>query len=326
MMGGGGSRRDERSFAINNGNVFAALEILRKKKKSDKYKASRSSSKATTKTALKDLEVAPVFWAPAPLNNKSWADVDDDDDDDYYATAEPLQTAWAEPPQCKEQDSTFDEASAISILSLLRYIDCMLFGAIYHCLSPHKSRYSSEEDILDEGDEDIEEDIEEEHDHEIEVPILPEPVSQKPVCTYIATKETERQLSKKERKKKELAELEALLADFAVKDDDQDESVVKILADFCHGKKDKSSSKEAKEDVLCGPKTKTTPEPAEEEDSTSVHVKERLKKLASLKKKKSSKEMDAAARAASQEAATRSAELAAAKKKEKNHYNQQPLR
>lgn len=63
-----------------------------------------------------------------------------------------------------------------------------------------------------------------------------------------------------------------------------------------------------------------------EEDASAVDVKERLKKMASMKKKKSSKEMDAAAKAAAQEAAARSAKLAAAKKKEKNHYNQQPMR
>jgi hypothetical protein len=54
---------------------------------------------------------------------------------------------------------------------------------------------------------------------ETEVKKLPE--------VSVPAKETERQLSKKERKKKELAELEALLADFGVtqKDsNDQDES------------------------------------------------------------------------------------------------------
>lgn len=64
----------------------------------------------------------------------------------------------------------------------------------------------SEEDILDE----IDDDFDEEHDHE------PEPVVKKPVESPMVPRETERQLSKKERKKKELAELEALLADFGV--------------------------------------------------------------------------------------------------------------
>lgn len=97
-------------------------------------------------------------------------------------------------------------------------------------------------------------------------------------------------------------------------------------------KKDKAS-KEVKEsqdqpnssDTNNGPDLATGTENVEEDTST-VDVKERLKKVASTKKKKSSKEMDAAARAAAQEAAARSARLAAAKKKEKNHYNQQPVR
>lgn len=69
----------------------------------------------------------------------------------------------------------------------------------------------SEEDILDEGDDEVEE----EHDREPEVPVHHEPVV-KPPEVSVVPKESERQLSKKERKKKELAELEALLADFGV--------------------------------------------------------------------------------------------------------------
>lgn len=61
-------------------------------------------------------------------------------------------------------------------------------------------------------------------------------------------------------------------------------------------------------------------------DGPSVDIKEKIKKVASVKKKKCSKEMDAAAKAAASEAAARSARVAAAKKKEKSHYNQQPLR
>lgn len=63
-----------------------------------------------------------------------------------------------------------------------------------------------------------------------------------------------------------------------------------------------------------------------EEDASVMDVKERLKKMASVKKKKSNKELDSASKAAAIEAAARSAKLAAAKKKEKNHYNQQPVR
>lgn len=81
----------------------------------------------------------------------------------------------------------------------------------------------SEDDILDEGDDDVED----EHDHEPEVPVHPEPVVKKTPEVSEPPKETERQLSKKEKKKKELAELEALLADFGVTQNEsngQDES------------------------------------------------------------------------------------------------------
>lgn len=65
--------------------------------------------------------------------------------------------------------------------------------------------------MLDLGDEDVEE----EHEHEQEV-VHPEPAVEKAPEAPLPAKETERQLSKKERKKKELEELEALLADFGV--------------------------------------------------------------------------------------------------------------
>lgn len=70
----------------------------------------------------------------------------------------------------------------------------------------------TEDELLDEGGDDVEE----ETDHEKEVQEHPEPIVSKPVEASPAPKETERQLSKKEKKKKELAELEAILADFGV--------------------------------------------------------------------------------------------------------------
>lgn len=90
-------------------------------------------------------------------------------------------------------------------------------------------------------------------------------------------------------------------------------------------KKDKSS-KESKEAQDQGNGSEKTAGAEPNEDTASVDVKERIKKVASMKKKKSSKEMDAAAKIAASEAAARSARLAAAKKKEKSHYNQQPVR
>ncbi|KAD1176683.1 hypothetical protein E3N88_43196 [Mikania micrantha] len=71
-MVGGGNRKDD-AIAINSTNVFAALGSLKKKKKDKETQAEKEQ----------------VFWAPAPLTVKSWADVDDEDDDDYYATTAP---------------------------------------------------------------------------------------------------------------------------------------------------------------------------------------------------------------------------------------------
>ncbi|PPR96239.1 hypothetical protein GOBAR_AA24423 [Gossypium barbadense] len=158
----------------------------------------------------------------------------------------------------------------------------------------------SEEDILEEGDDDIEED----HDHEPESQVHPEPVLEKAA--------------------------EALLADFGVtqkESNGQDESHDAVQ----ENKDGKGEKKENPDQPTCADATTNGPDEVAgteqtEEDASAIDVKERLKKVASMKKKKSSKEMDAAAKAAAQEAAARSARLAAAKKKEKNHYNQQPVR
>ncbi|KAL3819049.1 hypothetical protein ACJIZ3_004954 [Penstemon smallii] len=329
-MVGGGNRRDEGSFTVSNTNVFAALETLRKKKKSDKDKGSSKGSKSSaSKSAAGKSKVVDeekkVFWAPAPLTVKSWADVDDEDDDDYYATTAPPQAIWG--------GSGLDKAEETQKPDPVEETE-------------------SEDELLDEGDDDVED----EQDHEPEVQEQVEPVVQKPVEASPAPRETERQLSKKERRKKELAELEAILADFGVNPNDKaEEEPADANKERKEGqpngdaekkdiapaesksakkkKKKEKASKEAKEpqdqpnssEVPNGQDEAAKTEQVEE-DASAVDVKERLKKVASSKKKKSSKEMDAAARAAAVEAAARNARVAAAKKKEKNHYNQQPMR
>lgn len=93
-MVGGGNRKDD-SLVINSTNVFAALGSLWKKKKSDKEQGSSKAGKSTSKDKQeKDKAEPQVFWSPAPLTAKSWADVDDEDDDDYYATNAPIQPVW----------------------------------------------------------------------------------------------------------------------------------------------------------------------------------------------------------------------------------------
>ncbi|GER32161.1 syntaxin [Striga asiatica] len=328
-MVGGGNRRDEGSFTVSNTNVFAALDSLRKKKKSDKEKGSSKGGKGTSKGSKGASEAEKqVYWAPAPLTSKSWADVDDEDDDDYYATTAPPQVIWGASGSNKPGET--------------------------QKLHPVEES-ESEDDLLDEGDDDVED----EHDPEPETEQEhPQPVLKKPVEASPAPKEAERQLSKKERKKKELEELEAILADFGVnpkeKAGDERSDVTKDRKEEqANGNTDKKDnnapgeSKNAKKKKKKDKSSKETKEPqdqpntsnepngpvespkaqhGDEENTSTFDVKDKLKKMASVKKKKSSKEMDAAARAAAVEAAARSARLAAAKKKEKNHYNQQPIR
>lgn len=104
---GGGNRKDD--LVISNSNVFAALGTLRKKKKSSD-KDSKSKSSSSKKAEQKEPE-PQVFWAPAPLTVKSWADVDDEDDDDYYATTAPPQSVWSGAPAAAEQHSKLKEST-----------------------------------------------------------------------------------------------------------------------------------------------------------------------------------------------------------------------
>ncbi|GFP80310.1 hypothetical protein PHJA_000174400 [Phtheirospermum japonicum] len=326
-MVGGGNRRDEGSFTVSNTNVFAALDTLRKKKKSDKEKGSSKGSKSSSKAGKsKAAEEKQVYWAPAPLTVKSWADVDDEDDDDYYATTAPPQAIWGGSGLSKSEKT--------------------------HKPDPVEES-ESEDDLLDEGDDDVEDEV----DHETEVQEQPEPVVIKHVEASQAPKETDRQLSKKERRKKELAELDAILADFVVNQKEKSENEPSDVSkdgqlngdaekkDSAPAesksakkkkKKDKASkeSKEPEDQPNSSDAAAAAAAPNEQEENAAETeqaeeggvVIGRLKKVTSVKKKKSNKEMDAAARAAALEAAARSAKLAAAKKKEKNHYNQQPMR
>ncbi|XP_012449968.1 uncharacterized protein LOC105772719 [Gossypium raimondii] len=320
-MAGGGKGRKEAPLVINSTNVFAALGSLKKKKKKggEKENLGSSSKSKGLKGLGNEAEKKEVFWAPSPLKVKSWADVDEEDDDDYYASMAPPGSAWGIP---KEPEPTLEESE-------------------------------SEEDGLDEVDDEVEE----EHENEAETPVEVQPVTTKPPEASAVNKEAERQLSKKELKKKGLEELDAVLAELGYTKqqtggsndshgDEQGkisesngkiEKKEKTPAESKSAKKKKKkdkSSKEAKESsqvpgegsVNIGNDAKEAGETNKPEETPAVDVKEKLKKVASAKKKKSSKEMDAAARAAANEAAARSARLAAAKKKEKNHYNQQPVR
>lgn len=312
-MAGGGSRRGAgaEEARIGSGNVFAALETLKKKKK----------PAAAKKKQAPVVEKPEVFWAPAPLTTKSWADVEDDDDDDYFATTAPL---------CPVRETQGDDADAGH--------------------EDEKEHSALEQEIESEDEVDDEVDAAAEDEHEAGDAVPSEPAVQKAVAPLVPPKDTERQLSKKELKKKELEELDAVLAELgishessnATQDETNDKKGMCQAADGGKkedtsaplesktskkkkAKKDKSS-KEAGETLDQNNVVDDAADAEPDEDVASVDVKERIKKVASMKKKKSSKEMDAAAKIAASEAAARRAKLAAAKKKDKNHYNQQPLR
>ena len=109
MVGGGRRGGAAEEVKLNTGNVFAALESLKKKKKGDKGKAAGSSSRKKHGEGAAQQQEPPqkeLFWAPAPLTTKSWADVEDDDDDDYFATTAPPRPVWgtADEPIKEEED------------------------------------------------------------------------------------------------------------------------------------------------------------------------------------------------------------------------------
>jgi hypothetical protein len=71
----------------------------------------------------------------------------------------------------------------------------------------------SEDDGLD---DEVDADADEEHEHEAEDAVPDEPTVKNAAAPPTAPKDTERQLSKKELKKKELAELDAVLAELGL--------------------------------------------------------------------------------------------------------------
>lgn len=135
---GGGNRKDD--LVISNTNVFAALGTLRKKKKSDKDGKNKSSSGGSSSAHKQERKEAEplVFWAPAPLTAKSWADVDDEDDDDYYATTAPPQSVWAgsggeaeHKPQPKESSTPVEVGNLMVSRFYLNLYTSEIFCVVY---------------------------------------------------------------------------------------------------------------------------------------------------------------------------------------------------
>eukprot|EP00271_Cylindrocystis_brebissonii_P021561 TRINITY_DN7785_c0_g1_i1.p1 TRINITY_DN7785_c0_g1~~TRINITY_DN7785_c0_g1_i1.p1 ORF type:complete len:339 (+),score=122.24 TRINITY_DN7785_c0_g1_i1:216-1232(+) len=177
-MVGGSGRSDGGSAAISSSNIFAALEGRRKTKKKDK--AAKDASVPETKQE-------PVqFWTAPPVTVASWADCEDDDDD-YFATVPPPLTAGvANPADAKLADDSHHDAE----------------------------ESEDDDDLGEEGDDN--EDGENEHEEEEESNVASRASGGGQGAEPPLERGTERQLSKKELKKKELAELDAVLAELGL--------------------------------------------------------------------------------------------------------------
>ncbi|XP_024543321.1 stress response protein NST1 isoform X2 [Selaginella moellendorffii] len=297
-MFGGGYRKDDGLPAVSTANIFSALERKSSKKKLDKHALQSSQSKQQ--------EDAGQFWVPSPVTVKSWADVEDDDD--YFATTAPLPAIWGQTTTKSSQEPSVN----------------------------HDLNHLEDSEVDEDFDDDADEEVEEEKSEEAGV-VSSGQAEQRPQ-TPTVLRELDKQLSKKEIKKKELAELAAVLAEFGVsteetkkeaKNDDED-AVPSNDGDAANNEAERKIAKKKK------PKKEKTapavPVIMEEIESNVTAVAEPMdvlikKKLVAGKKKKSVKENSSAATSkVAAEAAARAAKLAAAKKKEKSHYNQQPAR
>lgn len=323
-MVGGGSKRDEGLPAISSTNIFSALESRRKKsikKRLDKDQKGSSLSSASNVSAQPALQ----SWAPTPVSVTSWADCEEDDDD-YFAM--PALAPLPDQELKTAHDGTREEEEEEEDMS-------------------HGEESEGDEDVEEEGNEENEEpQCPRTNELAADVNVVPP--------APVAAREPDRQLSKKQLKKKELAELEAVLAELGLNQEDKKEAVevaetkgVDAIASVNDKEEsgptmaESKSSKRRKAKREKSFKEGKEEEGVEETDGLSkdesaveyvqassgpVDRSEMFKKLSSMKKKKSFKESDSAAKAAAAEAAARAVKLAAAKKKEKAHYNQQPVR
>ncbi|GJN35874.1 hypothetical protein PR202_gb24687 [Eleusine coracana subsp. coracana] len=299
-MAGGGSRRAgaTEDVKIGTGNVFAALETLKKKKK--KPASDKAGTKGGSRAAKGQEPPAPkpaVFWAPAPLTTKSWADVEDDDDDDYFATtAPPPRPVWGDAAAAKDR-------AAPAVEEVGDPQQPVVTGYHGSKATSVPLEMESEDDGLD---DEVDDDAEDEHEHEAKDAVPAETTVKNVVAPPVPPKDTERQLSKKELKKKELAELDAVLAELglgASSNSNQDETDGKKGADQVAGEKKEDApapleTKNSKKKKSKKDKSPKEPKEAQDqvdgseeadEDTVAVDVKERIKKVASMKKRSRAK-------------------------------------
>ncbi|OQU89108.1 hypothetical protein SORBI_3002G147500 [Sorghum bicolor] len=70
-----------------------------------------------------ELPQKELFWAPAPLTTKSWADVEDDDDY-YFATTAPPRPVWgtADEPVKEEEDVEDAVRAALQEIKMIAFM------------------------------------------------------------------------------------------------------------------------------------------------------------------------------------------------------------
>ncbi|RYR30645.1 hypothetical protein Ahy_B01g055389 [Arachis hypogaea] len=261
-MVGGGSKREE-APVINSPFVFAALGSLKKKKKPEILRRNRLHPRGEPPRPL-----PPPL--PPPHNSRR-----------------KRRFFWPR-RHSRRSEPNWNGCYSVGVLIVLSVFNAVL-----------KESYSEIEGL---------DDAEDEHENDLEAPIEPETVVKKPREPSLSTKETEEQLSKKELKKKEL---EAVLAELGLqkepgsqadshgaekKVEDRNGELEKENATGesknAKKKKDKSSkeqkeSQDLPDSVADGKTTTETAGTGRAEDAPVTDVKERHKKVASVKKKKS---------------------------------------
>ncbi|GBG62242.1 hypothetical protein CBR_g29849 [Chara braunii] len=206
MVGGYGRREDGVAPAINTSNIFAALESRKRgkgKKKAAEQKKETPKKDSTSKIVLPEPTPSPAAAWVAPQVSVSgcWADAVDDDDSDGGLGPLP---DWATPSRDNEPPASVEtnEGEAEGVKEEEEEV---------HGVEEESD--GDEDDHEDEADDDGEEEGEEDSSalSGRSPPTLSQSRFLSTPSTMIQPTPPERQLSKKELKKKEMEELEAVL-------------------------------------------------------------------------------------------------------------------
>ncbi|KAJ9528500.1 hypothetical protein QJQ45_020525 [Haematococcus lacustris] len=192
---------------MSSGNIFAALDKAKKKKSKSSTKEHKESKPVVKEPEISKEELERAIFSQPANTISNWAD--DSEEDDYYpapaaAPAEPVEDGWSKATGGGGRaNRTTAPASTLPA-------------------NGKAEDSEDEEDEEDEADPDVEAvlgvDAEDEEEFEEKVTSRPEP---KPVASVAAATpkpviEPEKQLSKKELKKKEMEEMEAVLAQLGI--------------------------------------------------------------------------------------------------------------